>query len=107
MSKAKFWASVAWLQAKSKLSKLSQELQAAEYIEKNATRGNPMSVLAAFDQFCYASNWMMNVGFVDTKELFLTAKLLFLASFNRARSIVSRSELNNNVLNLDHIFPIS
>lgn len=77
MSKAKFWASVAWLQAKSKLSKLSQELQAAEYIEKNATRGNPMSVLAAFDQFCYASNWMMNVGFVDTKELFL----LWLRSF--------------------------
>lgn len=54
----------AWTEFKNKVTGVSRERQAAEYVEKNAQRGNPAAVLNAFDEFCYGSNWMMNVGSV-------------------------------------------
>jgi hypothetical protein len=63
-AKAKFAANIAFSKLRTTISKVSREVEAAQYVEKNAIRGNPISVIAAFDQFCYASNWMMNVGCV-------------------------------------------
>lgn len=42
------------------LSSCLQRLLAA--VQKNATRGDPRSVVRAIDQFCRHKEWAMNVG---------------------------------------------
>lgn len=62
--KAKFFLGVGVDMLKGKFGSTSMEVQAALYIENNAEKGNPNSVIATFDKFCYDSHWMMNIGCV-------------------------------------------
>ena len=39
------------------------------FVERNATRGDPMSVLKAIDLFCYSRQWMMHCGNMKLKYL--------------------------------------
>jgi catechol O-methyltransferase len=40
----------------------SRPVQAANYVEKHAKRGDPRNVLATIDRFAREERWLMNVG---------------------------------------------
>ncbi|XP_035682397.1 catechol O-methyltransferase-like isoform X1 [Branchiostoma floridae] len=55
--------------AKTTESAMSKEQRVLRYVQQNASRGDPDSVLAAVDKFGWETEWAMNVG--DVKGLIL------------------------------------
>ena len=62
------------------------------YVQRNASRGDPDSVLKAIDVFCYSRHWMMHCG--DMKIQFLV-RALSLCRELRSRDLSWTGNLKN------------